>query len=191
MLSKHMLQILARGVSVCLALQHSPALMHALSLPGGAAGVLRSSEVKLHLHCAPAPGVGMGRMGCSGEGCAFPPPAPPPHLGHTLQVPDTSCPGSPGSLCPAGAMGPRHSPLLSPSCEALAGTLKASSVFYMQWWGWTEVLGSGNSQGWPGSWWSCCRGWSLQAGSACCACAQADQGVEGEEPLCCEPLLFP
>ena len=35
-LSKHMLQTLARR----LALQHSPALMCALSLPGGAAGVL-------------------------------------------------------------------------------------------------------------------------------------------------------
>uniref|UniRef100_A0A672V0B8 Keratinocyte associated protein 3 n=1 Tax=Strigops habroptila TaxID=2489341 RepID=A0A672V0B8_STRHB len=30
-----------------------------------------------------------------------------------------------------------------------------------------------------------------QAGSACCTCAQADQGMEDEESLCCEPLLFP
>lgn len=80
-------------------------------------------------------------------------------------------------------MRPRRSPLLPTRCKARAGTLKLLCLLH-------AVVGAGRG---AGAWQGLGPGGTIaeQAGSACCARAQAGQRAEGEKPLCCEPLLFP
>lgn len=118
---------------------------------GGVAGVLRSSEVKLYLHCAPAPGVGEGRVGCRGGGVYLSPsPTTPP--GTNLAGSRHKLPRVTRQPVPSRCHGPRTLIPSLPKPQGPSWHIKDSSGLLR------AVVGADRGAGaWPGSWWSCCR----------------------------------
>lgn len=86
------------------------------------------------------------------------------------------CSLPPAGTDPAAALGPRCSPILSPSCQALPGVLKAP---------WVSASDGAGQRCWgpsPGA---------MAGVAAGCACAKTCQGTEGEEsPSCGSPVFL-